>query len=124
MDQSIMNMVLWFAVFFGIIYFIIIRPNSKQQKERRLMLDSVRLRDKIITIGGIYGTVTKVNEDTVIIKVANNVEIEITRGAVQTIENRDYKDDIKKAKKSKKESDQVDKVDDEPSEYESDNERK
>lgn len=101
MDQSLMNMVLWFAVFFGIIYFIIIRPNSKQQKERRLMLDSLRLRDKVITIGGIHGTITQVNEDTVIVKVASNVELEFTRPAIQSIENRDYKEDYGKGRKSK-----------------------
>lgn len=122
MDQSLMNMVLWFAVFFGIIYFIIIRPNSKQQKERRSMLDSVRLRDKVVTIGGIHGTVTKLNEDTVIVKVANNVELEFIRPAIQSIENRDYKEDArsKKAKKVKDEPEEVD-ADNAPSEYEDDN---
>lgn len=122
MDQSLMNMVLWFAVFFGIIYFIIIRPNSKQQKERRSMLDSLRLRDNIITIGGIHGTITKINEDTVIVKIANNVEIEVIRPAVQSIENRDYKEDTrgKKAKKVKDEPEEVD-VDNAPSENEDDN---
>lgn len=107
MDQSLTNMLLWFAVFFGIIYFIIIRPNNKQQKERRRMLDSVQVKDKVITIGGIHGTVTKVNEDTVIIKVAHNVEIEFLRSAVQTIENRDYKEEsgskTKKLKKNREE---------------------
>ena len=123
MDQSLMNMVLWFAVFFGIIYFIIIRPNSKQQKERRNMLDSLRLRDKVITIGGIHGTVTKINEDTVIVKVANNVELEFIRPAIQSIENRDYKEDTrsKKAKKVKDEPEEVVEADNAPSEYEDDN---
>ncbi len=123
MDQSLMNMVLWFAVFFGIIYFIIIRPNSKQQKERRNMLDSLRLRDKVITIGGIHGTVTKINEDTVIVKVANNVELEFIRPAIQSIENRDYKEDTrsKKAKKVKDEPEKVVEADDAPSEYQDDN---
>ena len=122
MDQSLMNMVLWFAVFFGIIYFIIIRPNSKQQKERRMMLDSLRLRDKVITIGGIHGTIVKLNEDTVIVKVANNVELEFIRPAIQSIENRDYKDEVKgkKSKKAKEEPEQVDEADNAPSEYEAD----
>lgn len=122
-DSSLMNMVLWFAVFFGIIYFIIIRPNSKQQKERRAMLDSLRLRDKIITIGGIHGTIVKINEDTVIVKIANNVEIELIRPAVQSIENRDYKEDSKgkKAKRVKDEPEEVDEADNAPSEYEDDN---
>lgn len=126
MDQSLMNMVLWFAVFFGIIYFIIIRPNSKQQKERRMMLDSLRLRDKVITIGGIHGTITKINEDTVIVKVANGVELEFIRPAIQSIENRDYKDDIKgkKSKKAKEEpKEEVDEADNAPSEYEADRDK-
>lgn len=99
MDQSLTNMLLWFAVFFGIIYFIIIRPNNKQQKQRRAMLDSLSVKDKVITIGGIHGTVTKINEDTVILKVASNVELEFLRTAVQTIENREVKvEEVKKRK--------------------------
>lgn len=100
MDQSLMNMLLWFAVFFGIIYFIIIRPNSKQQKERRAMLESLKVKDKVVTIGGIHGTITKVNEDTVMIKVAKDVELEFLRAAVQSIQNRDYKEES--GKKSRK----------------------
>lgn len=86
------------------------------------MLDSVRLRDKVVTIGGIHGTVTKLNEDTVIVKVANNVELEFIRPAIQSIENRDYKEDArsKKAKKVKDEPEEVD-ADNAPSEYEDDN---
>ncbi|NLI93620.1 MAG: preprotein translocase subunit YajC [Peptococcaceae bacterium] len=101
MDSSITNMVLWFAVFFGIIYFIIIRPNNKQQKERRMMLDSLKEKDKVVTIGGLHGTVTKIMEDTVMIKVASHVELEFTKSAVQTIENRDYKQGKGKARKLK-----------------------
>ncbi|HHV65832.1 MAG TPA: preprotein translocase subunit YajC [Peptococcaceae bacterium] len=100
MDQSLMNMLLWFAIFFGIIYFIIIRPNNKQQKERRAMLESLKVKDKVITIGGIHGTITKVNEDTVIIKVAKDVELEFLRSAVQSVVNRDYKEEA--AKKNRK----------------------
>ncbi|NLP44327.1 MAG: preprotein translocase subunit YajC [Peptococcaceae bacterium] len=106
MDQSLTNMLIWFVVFFGIIYFIIIRPNNKQQKARRQMLDSLRVRDKVITIGGIHGTITKMNEDTVIVKVANNVEIEFLRHAIQSIENRDFREELSngKGKKNKKEN--------------------
>lgn len=93
MDQSLTNMLLWFVVFFAIIYFIIIRPNSKQQKARRAMLDSVRVREKVITIGGIHGTVTRIDEDTVTIKVADNVEIEFLRTAIQSIIDREDKEE-------------------------------
>jgi len=116
MDQSLMNMLIWLVVFFAIIYFIIIRPQNKQQKARREMLDSLRVKDKVITIGGIHGTITKINEDTVMIKVADGVEIEFLRQAVQSIENRDYKEDQDsgKGKKSKKvKADKNDDVDEE-----------
>lgn len=108
MDQSLTNMILWFAVFFGIIYFIIIRPNNKQQKARRNMLDSLKVKDKVITIGGIHGTVTKINEDTVIVKVAPNVELEFLRSAIQTIENRDYKEETaNKGRKLRRKKDEA-----------------
>ena len=116
MDQSLMNMLIWLVVFFAIIYFIIIRPQNKQQKARREMLDSLRVKDKVITIGGIHGTITKINEDTDMIKVADGVEIEFLRQAVQSIENRDYKEDQDsgKGKKSKKvKADKNDDVDEE-----------
>jgi len=116
MDQSLMNMLIWLVVFFAIIYFIIIRPQNKQQKARREMLDSLRVKDKVITIGGIHGTITKINEDNVMIKVADGVEIEFLRQAVQSIENRDYKEDQDsgKGKKSKKvKADKNDDVDEE-----------
>lgn len=102
-DQgNLMNMLIWFAVFFGIVYFIIIRPNSKQQKERRAMLDSLKVKDKVITIGGVHGTITRIDEDTVMVKVAPNVELEFLRTAVQTIENRDYKESGSKGRKLKR----------------------
>ncbi len=90
------------------------------------MLDSLRLRDNIVTIGGIHGTITKINEDTVIVKIANNVEIELIRPAVQSIENRDYKEDrkSKKDKKPKEDSAAIDDADDVPTEYEEDNDRR
>jgi preprotein translocase subunit YajC len=78
-------------LFLAIIYFLMIRPNAKQQKERKLMLASLRLKDKIITIGGIHGVITKVKDDTVIVRVSRDVEIEFVKNAIQAITNRDYK---------------------------------
>ena len=57
-----------------VFYFFIIRPQQKQQKKRRAMLDSLRKGDKIVTIGGIHGTLTDIKEDTIRLKVADNVE--------------------------------------------------
>lgn len=99
MDQGMTSMLLWLAVMFAIFYFLMIRPNSKRQKERIAMLDAIKVRDNVITIGGIHGTVTRVNDETVMIKVAENVELEFLKSAVQTVENYDNKEESGKKKK-------------------------
>lgn len=88
MTGSLYQTLIWFAAFFGIIYFLIIRPNNKQQKQRKAMLESLQVRDKVITIGGIHGTVTRIKDDTVMIKVSPSVELEFLKAAVQTVVNR------------------------------------
>lgn len=92
MSGNLSGMLIWMAAIFGFMYFIIIRPNKKQQNERRTLLESLKVKDKVITIGGVHGTITRMTEDTVMIKVAPNVEIEFLRTAIQSIENRDYKE--------------------------------
>ncbi len=96
------NFVVTIILFLAIVYFMMIRPNSKQQKERKLLLSSIRPKDKVITVGGVHGTITKVKEDTVLIRVASNVDMEFSRSSVQSIVNRNYKDSTPiKEKKSK-----------------------
>ena len=58
-------MILWFVVIFGLMYFMMIRPQKKQQKEMQKMLDSLEVGDKIVTIGGICGKVIKLKDDKV-----------------------------------------------------------
>ena len=91
---------LYMAVFFGIMYFFMIRPQQKQAKQRRAMLDSLRVNDKVITAGGIYGKIKKVKEDTVILQIADKVDIEVTKNGVASVENRDIT--VEKEKKSDK----------------------
>jgi len=68
-----------------IFYFLIIRPQSKKRKETERMLGALKKGDKIITIGGIYGTIQNVRETTVIVKVDDNVKLEFLRSAISTI---------------------------------------
>ncbi|MFA6807574.1 MAG: preprotein translocase subunit YajC [Eubacteriales bacterium] len=121
MPEGISGMVIWFGLFFVIIYFIIIRPNKKQQKKRMSMLDSLKAKTEIITIGGIHGTISRVKEDTVIIKVANNVEIELLKTGIQSIQDDDDDDfDEIETKKDKKKNKQkaIDKEKAEDAEFE------
>lgn len=74
---------LWFLLaFFAIFYFLIILPRKRQEKKHKDMVQSLRVHDKIVTIGGIHGQVKKIKEKTVIIKVSENSEMEILTSAV------------------------------------------
>ena len=65
-----------------IFYFFIIRPQSKQQKERQTMLNALQKGDKIITTGGIYGTITEVSEHSMRVRVAEGVVLRMSRTAI------------------------------------------
>jgi preprotein translocase subunit YajC len=72
---------------------MLIRPQQKKQKEMQRMIESLKSGDKIVTNGGILGTVTNVKDKTVIVRIADNVKIEILRSAVQTVTQRAADDD-------------------------------
>lgn len=78
-----------FGAIILIFYFLIIRPQKKRDKETQAMLDALKKGDKIITIGGIHGTVVAVKEKTVVIKVDDNARIEFLKSAVSTVVNKD-----------------------------------
>jgi len=69
----------------GIFYFLIIRPQSKKRKETEKMLSALKKGDRVVTIGGLHGTVQNVKETTVIIKADDNVKLEFLRSAVSTV---------------------------------------
>jgi len=73
------------ALMLLIFYFLLYRPQKKAQKEREEMLSSLKVGSRVITIGGIYGTIVSINDDIVILKIADNVEIEIARGSVNGV---------------------------------------
>lgn len=89
MQSSTLTLVLYFVVFFGIMYFLMIRPQQKQAKQRQALLNSLRVKDKVITAGGIYGKITKVKEKSVMVQIADKVEIEVTKNGITSVENRE-----------------------------------
>ncbi|MBI4368873.1 MAG: preprotein translocase subunit YajC [Elusimicrobia bacterium] len=71
---------------FGLIfYFLLFRPQQKTQKERVKMLSSVKRSDKVLTAGGIYGTVVNVKGDILDVKLAENVKVEIHRSYIAKV---------------------------------------
>lgn len=78
-----MNMLLVMALMLAAMYFLMIRPQQTRQKKHQAMLKSLESGDKIVTIGGLYGTITNVKDKTYIVKIADNTKIEILKAAVQ-----------------------------------------
>ena len=76
------SMWIMLALIFVVMWFFMIRPQRKQQKELQNFRDSLKKGDKVVTIGGIYGTVTEIKEDSVLIEVDNNVKIRVSKQAL------------------------------------------
>jgi len=74
-----------FGLVFVVFYFLIIRPQNKKQKDMKKMIEGVKKGDKIVTIGGIHGTVHAVKEGTVVVKVDDDCKIEFSKSAVATV---------------------------------------
>ena len=79
--EALVPLVLIFVVF----YFLLIRPQQKKQKDHQAKLKAIRRNDKIVTGGGIRGTVTKVSDDELTVEIAENVKINVLRGTVMDV---------------------------------------
>ena len=66
----------------GIFYFIILMPMKKRQQKVQAFLGALKVNDRVITSGGIYGTITKLNDQSIQLQIANNVRIEVSRAAI------------------------------------------
>lgn len=73
------------VLMFGVLYFLMIRPQMKRAKEHKTMVDALQKGDEIIGAGGVLGRVTKLNENYVSLEIAQGVEIQMQRGAVQLV---------------------------------------
>ncbi len=83
--MQMLSTLVTFGLVFVIFYFLIIRPQNKKQKDAQKMIEAVKKGDKIITIGGVHGTVYAVKETTVIVKVDDETRIEFSKSAVATV---------------------------------------
>jgi len=91
-----------FVAIIAIFYFLIIRPQNKKQKETQKMLSALKKGDKIVTIGGIHGTIQTVREQTVIVKVDEDTKLEFSRSAISTVQasGKEDKNEIKDEEKT------------------------
>lgn len=78
----------WPIVLMGVIfYFLLYRPQQKEQKKRTEMLNNLKKGDKVVTIGGIHGTITGITDKIVTVKIAEKVEVDVSRTAVSHYQN-------------------------------------
>jgi len=82
---SMVSTVVMFSLIILIFYFMILRPQQKKQKERQALLESVQKGDKVVTIGGVHGTVVGMEEKTVLVQIADNVKVKYEKSAIQSI---------------------------------------
>ena len=82
---SMLSTLLFPIILIAIMYFLMIRPQMKRQKEHKAMLDKLQRGDEIITSGGIAGTVSEIGDNFVTVEIANGVQVRIQRGAVANV---------------------------------------
>jgi len=80
-----MESILLIVLMFVVLYFLMIRPQMKRAKEHKAMIEALQKGDEIITAGGMLGRISKINENYASIEIAENVEIQVQRAAVQLV---------------------------------------
>jgi preprotein translocase subunit YajC len=80
-----MGMFVPMIIIFAIFYFMLIRPQQRKEKDRRAMIDNVKTGERVMFSGGMLGTITNTKENTVIVKIADGVKVEVARGGIQKI---------------------------------------
>lgn len=80
--QGMGGMLITFGLMFAVMWFLIIRPQQKRQKEHLNMVNALKKGDKIITTGGLHGVIKEVRESILLVKIAEGTHVEISRTAV------------------------------------------
>jgi preprotein translocase subunit YajC len=84
-EGGLISTLVMFALIIGIFYFMILRPQQKRQKERQKLLEALKKGDKVVTAGGMHGTIAGLDDKTALIQVADNLKIKFERSAVTTV---------------------------------------
>lgn len=103
---GMLSMLLPFILMFVVMYFLILRPQKRKERERKALLSRVKKNDRVVTGGGIHGLVTSVRENEVILRVddAKDVKIKVDRSAIVAVLEVSHEDDTEELKEIAKES--------------------
>lgn len=84
-SANLISTLIMFGAIFLIFYFMIIRPQQKRAKEREKMLSNMQKGDKVITSGGMHGTIAGIDEKTVLLQVGDNIKMKFERSAIASV---------------------------------------
>lgn len=103
---GIVSLMIPLAICFFIIYFMMIRPQKRQMKERETMLESIRKKDEVVTTSGMIGTVARIKDQEIelVIDSKNDVRIRVLKSAIMTIRKKSEDEDESEKKEDAKES--------------------
>jgi len=82
---SMFSTLIMFALIILIFYFMILRPQQKRQKQREKMLTEIQKGDKVVTAGGVHGTIVGIEEKTYVVQIADNVKVKMDKSAVASV---------------------------------------
>jgi preprotein translocase subunit YajC len=74
--------IIFIVLIIAILYFLLFLPQRKQEQKRRQMIENLKRGDQVVTSGGIHGTITRLKDDTVVLKIAEKTEITVTKASV------------------------------------------
>ncbi len=80
--NSTWYMLAFLVAIFALFYFVMIRPQRKRQKQQQDMMQNLQKGDRVMTAGGIYGTIDSISEDSIVIKVESGATMRVARGSV------------------------------------------
>ena len=85
MEGGIGSSLIFLLFMFAIFYFLLIRPQQKKQKEHRQMLQNLKRGDRVLTSGGIYGTIVKIRNDIIHLEVSDQVRLRVNKSAISDL---------------------------------------
>ena len=88
-EGSLLATLIPFGLIFVVFYFLLILPQQRKAKSHKLMLENLKKGDRVVTVGGVIGSVTGINQDVVTLQIADNVKIKVIRDGVTGLRKAD-----------------------------------
>ncbi len=87
-ETSVWPMLIFVVLLFGLMYFVMIRPQRRRQQEHQQLIEGLNRGDRVVTAGGVYGAIESISEDSVVIKVESGATMRVAKGSVSLKQER------------------------------------